>query len=432
MHNKSVKNILVVEESVMFSRILKRTIESIDGFKVVSVDTFADLKALLAQPKQSFFASLLDIDLPGAAENEVVDLVMSHHIPAIIFTAKLDEEFRKTIYSKGLVDYVLKEGATNIEYVVSLLRQLRRNSKLELLIVDYSASVRAYIKHLLTIYQFNVLEAVSGVDALEKVKSHPNISLVLTDFNMPDMDGLELTKKLRREHSSQQMAIIGMSAYGNNQLSALFLKLGGSDFISKPFLEEEFFCRINQNMDLLEHIKKLKFLATRDFLTGLYNRRHFFEAGENILSRYSQKGFHVGAAILDIDYFKRVNDNYGHDVGDLVLRQLGKLLIGIFEGNKQDHNIVARLGGEEFCFLFVARNSDQIKGQLSTLCKSIENERFILNNGTELRVTASIGLYIGEENDLESALSIADKALYQAKHNGRNQLVLLGDNVELD
>lgn len=425
MHNKSEKNILVVEESVMFTRILKRTIESVDGFKVISVETFSDLKVLLAENRYQFFASLLDINLPDADHDDVINLVMGHHIPAIIFTEELDENFRKTIYSKGLVDYVLKEGPTNIEYVVSLLRQLKRNSKLNILVVDDSASVRDYIKHLLIIYQFNVIEAIDGLDALEKMKLHPNVSLVLTDFNMPNMDGLALTKKLRREYSSQQMAIIGMSAYGNNQLSAHFLKLGGSDFITKPFLEEEFFCRINQNMDLLEHIKQLKFLATRDFLTGLYNRRHFFEVGEGILARYKQKGLQIGVAILDIDYFKKVNDSYGHDAGDIVLRQLGRLLIESFEGDKEDHNIVARFGGEEFCFLLVARNRQQIEDKLSILRRRIERKPYRLKDDFQLYVTVSIGLFIGEVSDLESALNIADKALYQAKENGRNQLISL-------
>ncbi|WP_157822417.1 response regulator [Psychromonas sp. Urea-02u-13] len=192
--------------------------------------------------------------------------MLAHNIPSVIFTGKLDDSFRKKIYTKGIVDYVLKEGPANVEYVVSLLSQLKRTCELDVLVVDDSNSIRSYIKHLLVIYQFNVLEAVDGVDALEKIQQHPNISLVLTDFNMPNMDGLELTKQIRRKHRSQHMAIIGMSAFGNNQLSEHFLKLGGSDFITKPFLEEEFFCRINQNMALLEHIKKLKFLATRDFL----------------------------------------------------------------------------------------------------------------------------------------------------------------------
>lgn len=427
MTNKLSKYILVVEDSVMFTRILKRSIESVDGFKVIAVESFADLRVLLEENKYQFFASLLDVNLPDAPHGEVIDYVLAHNIPSIVFTAKLDDSFRKKIYTKGLVDYVLKEGPANVQYVVSLLRQLKRNSNIEVLVVDDSATVRAYIKHLLVIYQFNVFEAVDGVDALNVVKQNPNISLVLTDFNMPNMDGLELTKNLRIEKSNQEMAIIGMSAFGNNQLSAHFLKLGGSDFIIKPFLEEEFFCRINQNMELLEHISQLKFLATRDYLTGLFNRRHFFEIGNSLFAGYKKRGLHIGVALLDIDHFKKVNDTYGHDAGDKVLRQLGGVLIENFDGDANRHSVVARYGGEEFCFLLVAKNQQQIQDKLSILRERVESDLFVLDDGFELKVTASIGLFIGETNDLKSALTIADKALYQAKEGGRNQVVLLAE-----
>jgi len=425
MQNKQIKKILVVEDSVMFTRILIRSIESVDSFKVIAVESFAALKVLLEENKHQFFASLLDVNLPDAPHGEVIDYVLAHNIPSIIFTGKLDDSFRKKIYNKGLVDSVLKEGPANVQYVVSLLSQLSRNSTIDVLVVDDSTTVRAYIKHLLVIYQFNVFEASDGIDALKIVEENPNISLVLTDFNMPNMDGLELTKALRRQYSNQQMAIIGMSAFGNNQLSAHFLKLGGSDFINKPFLEEEFFCRINQNMELLEHISQLKYLATRDSLTGLFNRRHFFEVGNQIFDRCKTKNLHFGIALLDIDYFKKVNDTYGHDSGDIVLRQLGKLLIKDFEGDNSCTDVVARYGGEEFCFLLVADEIQQIQDRLAKLRKAIQVDSFILDNGFELKVTASIGLFIGVVDDLKSGLTIADKALYLAKDQGRNRVVFV-------
>ena len=268
MEQKSDKYILVVEDSQMFSRILKRSIESVEHFKVVIAESFAELKAILSENKYQFFAGLLDVNLPDAPNGEVIDYVLEHDITSVVFTGKLDENFRKKIYKRGIVDYVLKEGPSNVEYMVSLLKQLDRNQNLNVLVVDDSSSARSYIKHLLLIYQFNVYEASDGVEALSVLEAN-NIHLVLTDFYMPNMDGLELTKKIRTTYSSQEVAIIGMSVFGNNKLSAHFLKLGGSDFITKPFLEEEFFCRINQNMELLEHIRELKYLATKDHLTGL-------------------------------------------------------------------------------------------------------------------------------------------------------------------
>ena len=421
MVKKMFKYILVVEDSQMFTRILKRSIESVNHFKVITVENFADLKKLLSEKKYTFFASLLDVNLPDAPNGEVIDYVLDHEIPSIVFTGKLDEHFRKKIYTKGIVDYVLKEGPTNVDYMVSLLKQLDRNRQLSVLIVDDSKSARSYIKHLLLIYQFEVFEAQDGIDALQVIEKNKEISLVLTDFNMPRMDGLELTKNIRRLYNSQEMAVIGMSTFGNNQLSAHFLKLGGSDFITKPFLEEEFFCRINQNMELLEHIRELKYLASRDYLTGLYNRRHFFDHGENLFNQYKETPFNSAVALLDIDFFKKVNDSYGHDIGDLVLLKLGNILLKEFS----DNALVARYGGEEFCFLLIETSKDNALQRFESLRALVEADSFILESGVELKVTISIGLFIGEQESLESALSQADKSLYQAKENGRNQVMLM-------
>ncbi|WP_019613286.1 GGDEF domain-containing response regulator [Psychromonas ossibalaenae] len=420
MVKKTIKYILVVEDSKMFTRILKRSIESVKQFKVISVENFAELKVLLAEKKHSFFAALLDVNLPDAPNGEVIDYVVQFDIPSIIFTGKLNERFRNKIYTRGIVDYVLKEGRSNVDYVVSLLNQLERNRKLEVLVVDDSKSVRTYIRKLLLIYQFQVQEAQDGPEALKILKENSNISLVLTDFNMPKMDGLELTKEIRSIYSSQEMAVIGMSTFGNNQLSARFLKLGGSDFLTKPFLEEEFFCRINQNMELLEHIRELKYLASRDHLTGLFNRRHFFEDGNRLFEQQKKKQSTMAVALLDIDFFKKVNDNYGHDAGDAVLQQLGKVLQEEFSGK----DIAARFGGEEFCFLLCDKTSEQALLELQRLAARIADLTFVLEDDFEFKVTVSIGVFSGREGSLQSSLSRADKALYQAKENGRNQVIL--------
>jgi len=417
---KLYKYILVVEDSHMFSRILKRSIEAVDHFKVITVESFQELRILLTEGEYEFFAALLDVNLPDAPNGEIIDYVLEHDIPSVVFTGKLDENFRSQIYIKGIVDYVLKEGPTNVEYMVSLLKQLERNRKLTVLIVDDSKSARSYVRHLLAIYQFNIIEAEGGAEALNIIDKN-KIDLVLADFHMPEMDGLELTKKIRTRFSSQDMAIIGMSTYGNNKLSAHFLKLGGSDFITKPFLEEEFFCRINQNMDLLDHIRVLKSLATEDYLTGLYNRRYFFDAGKNIIKENKKNGETCCIAVLDIDFFKNINDSYGHDVGDRVLQKLGEILSLELTGA----DLVARYGGEEFCFLIAGISKEESLAKLDGIRKLIEMNSFVLKNGEALKVSASIWICTGVLDNLKDALKTADKGLYQAKADGRNKTVLM-------
>lgn len=414
------KTILVVEDSKMFSRILTNSIEAEPAFRVVVAETRAQMVGLLESGRYEFFASLLDLNLPDAPDGEVIDYALAHHIPSIVFTGKFDDDLRDRLLSKGIVDYVMKEGPANVDYVVTLLKQLLRNTQLKVLVVDDSKTARLHLSRLLNIYRFNVLEAENGEQALNVLDDNKDICLMITDFNMPRMDGFELTKRVRNLYSKQDMAIIGMSTYGNNLLSAKFLKIGGSDFINKPFLEEEFFCRVNQNLDLLEYIKNLKFIASRDFLTGLYNRQYFFDVGEKLFSRAYRIQKATVVALTDIDYFKKINDTYGHDIGDLVLKKMGAMLKASFRAN----DLVARYGGEEFCFLLPNVDPAQAEGIFEAIRRKIEAELLVLPGGDILRITTSIGVCSSLEPSLEEALSKADKMLYEAKRNGRNQVML--------
>jgi diguanylate cyclase (GGDEF)-like protein len=249
---------------------------------------------------------------------------------------------------------------------------------------------------------------------------HRDIRLVITDFNMPIMDGFELTKKIRNLYNKQEIAIIGMSAYGNNLLSARFLKIGGSDFINKPFLEEEFFCRVNQNMELLEYIRDLRFVATRDFLTGLFNRRHFFDVGEKLFSRAYRSEKPIAVALIDIDFFKQVNDSHGHNIGDVVLVKIAELLTSSLRAS----DLVARFGGEEFGFLLPNVSADDAFSIFEKLRDSIAKTPIQLPDSTTLKITVSIGVCTTPEENLETALIKADKLLYQAKKSGRNRVIL--------
>lgn len=415
------KTVLVVEDSRIFTRILTNSIEADTDFSVVVAETYADLIALVESGQHDFFAGLLDLNLPDAMDGEVIDYALAHGIPSIVFTAKFDDDLRDRLLSKGIVDYVLKEGPANIEYVVSLLKQLVRNSNIKVLVVEDSKTARLHVKKLLKIYRFLVMEAENGEQALDVLDKHRDISLIVTDFNMPKMDGFELTKRVRNLYSKQDMAIVGMSTYGNNLLSARFLKIGGSDFINKPFLEEEFFCRINQNLELLQYIKDLKFVASRDFLTGLYNRQHFFDVGEKMFNRAYKSHKATIVALTDVDFFKKINDTYGHDIGDIVLKKIGAVLKGSFRAS----DLIARYGGEEFCFLLPSLDPEQAVDVFEEIRAKIAAESIVLPNGQALNITVSIGVCTTLEPNLEGALSKADMMLYEAKRDGRNKVKLI-------
>ena len=202
-------------------------------------------------------------------------------------------------------------------------------------------------------------------------------------------------------------------------LSASFLKAGASDFVYRPFVAEELQCRIANNAETLAQMRQLRAAAACDYLTGLYNRRYFYDNGPKLVNECLRLKVPSSVAILDIDHFKRLNDTYGHEIGDKVLKAVANRLFTIFDGSD---NLLSRLGGEEFAILFPQMDSlaatklcDEIRSDISRLKVTADDE--------ELGVTISIGIAeIEGYETFENYLNAADQFLYMAKHRGRNQV----------
>jgi diguanylate cyclase (GGDEF)-like protein len=326
---------------------------------------------------------------------------------------------RNRIMERNVVDYVLKDSEFALDNLVSAVRRAIANRSTRVLVVDDVPSARKMLTDLLEAQQFKVTEAGTGIEALAALEEFEDIEIVVTDYNMPDMNGHELTRRIRHRYGSDWMRIIGISSSTDRLLSATFLKAGASDFIYRPFVPEELQCRIALNVETLTQLKKLRAAAASDYLTGLYNRRYFYDHGPRLVNECLRRQRPSSVAILDIDHFKKLNDTYGHEIGDQVLKAVAERLHSLFEGS---NNLLSRLGGEEFAILFTEMNSraatalcDEVRLSLASLKVHADDE--------ELSVTVSIGVaeIVGYES-FENYLNAADQFLYMAKHNGRNQV----------
>ena len=404
----------------MFARVLLRNIKEQCDFDTVTVESSEKALELINGGQHQFFAGLVNVGMPDVIEDGLVDVMVAKGIRTIVLTEPMDDDHRDLMMSKGIVDYVLKvDPAYCLEQIVLLINQLRRNQATKVMLVDDSRVARMKARRLLETNNFQIVEAADGTEALALLEAHPDTRLVLTDYHMPEMDGVELVKRIRRHHSRRDLAIIGMSTRGNNLLSSQFLKAGASDFITKPFLEEELSFRINQSIDLLEHIRNLSHIANRDHLTGLLSRRHFFQMGQRVFERLRHSQSPLTVAMADIDHFKQVNDSHGHDAGDMVLTRIGEILQTSFRGA----DLIGRFGGEEFCFLLPEANVTAAASIFENLRQKVNAMELILNDQTRLSVTISIGVVSRTDiADLESAVRIADGVLYLAKKDGRNRV----------
>jgi signal transduction histidine kinase/HPt (histidine-containing phosphotransfer) domain-containing protein len=248
--------VLVIEDSKFFASILRKGVERL-GFGAVLVASRAAALAAIEEMPGEFFAALVDLHLPDSTQGEAVDDMIERGIPAIVFTGNFNDDLRDLVLSKGVVDYVTKNNPTNMDHALSMLRRLAVNGDIQILVVDDSKVSRMHFSRLLRSHRFRVLEAANGNRALELLEQHDDIRLAIVDFNMAEMDGCTLVEQIRRKIPRHQLAIIGQSAYGSTMLSARFMKAGASDFMNKPFIPEELFCRIYQNLELIEHIENL-------------------------------------------------------------------------------------------------------------------------------------------------------------------------------
>jgi diguanylate cyclase (GGDEF)-like protein len=408
------ERILLVEDNKSLSKLIKRKMEESLDFEIIQSFSYEETGTLLEE-NDDYFIALLDLNLPDAPDGEVVDLVLSYNIPSIILTGTIDGNIREKMLKKDkVIDYVFKGNMDDVNYIFSLIQRLSKNRYIKLMVVDDSQMVRKNIKNILQKHMFKVLVAAHGEEALNYLETNNDVKLILTDYNMPVIDGIELTKKIREQFSKQEIAIISLTGSSEHLISAKFLKLGANDFITKPFSNEELICRINNTLEAQEAIEKLSTVANLDFLTNLYNRRYFFNHINDFIKKYQK----YAIAMLDIDHFKKINDSYGHDAGDMVLKHLAMIL----KNNTKGSDIVARFGGEEFCIALADVNEKNSISFFVKLQNLISKERINIKNHT-VKYTVSIGVTIKDKKeDIQVLLKEADKALYKAKEKGRNRV----------
>lgn len=414
-----MEKILIVEDSRMFSKVISDKITNRLNFECITSESLNQTIRIVENEESSFLAAVLDLNLPDAPNGEIVDYICTKNIPTIVLTGTLRDDTRERILEKHVMDYVLKEGFHSIEQVVLGLERIYRNINTTVLVVDDSLVSRKITCRFLETQKFTVLEASNGKEALQVLQDNPTIKVVITDYNMPVMDGFELVTAIRKKHSMDELSIIGISSQGNPLLSAKFLKRGANDFVLKPYAEEEFFWRVNQSVEILDYIKKVQEAATRDYLTKLYNRRYFFEVGGKLFENAKREHLTLAVAIIDIDFFKKVNDTYGHDSGDAILKEVAKVLADSFRSS----DVVARYGGEEFCIITTNATPENCFNMFEKVRKRVEGTSVEIN-GRKLAVTISIGVQAGIRNSLNEMLKNADELLYEAKEEGRNRVLV--------
>lgn len=414
-------NVLIIDDSktvlTLVEKELMKQIESITIYKALTKK-----EAELLLQSISFHVAIVDVNLPDAQNGEAIDLVSTYDIPVIVLTGSVDNNLREIILQKQIIEFISKNDINNITYAANVCKRILKNYDTNVLIVDDSSTFRMLLTRQLNKMHINVIEAVNPKEAIKILeKNEIKISMVITDYEMPEMNGLDFTFYLRKSYRKDALSIIALSAQNNSTLSTQFLKYGANDFLYKPFTPEEFAVRISSNLELLDIFAENKEHSYRDFLTGMYNRRFFFETAEPIAKKAHRSQSPFLVAMLDIDHFKLINDTYGHDVGDIAIKEVASIL----KQAVRSSDLIARFGGEEFCLLLENISMEDAMQLLDNIRKKFESN-VITSQSNTISYTVSIGAVYDNSSEIDKMIKEADLNLYEAKKDGRNKVVLKG------
>ncbi len=408
--------LLILEDSVALAKILSIKLGKELDMEIYIANSLAEAKELVEQ--HHFTMATLDLYLGDAQEDEIVDYFLEKSIPSIIMTGSDDTALQERISKKDIIDYVLKDRAESIDYMIDHIKRVLKNQSYTVLIADDSALYRAQIKNILSTQLLNTITVKNGQEALEELRNNKNISLLVTDYNMPIVNGLDLAITIRKQYKKDQFPIIGISS--DDITSITFLKHGVNDFIKKPFFKEELSTRVNNTLDAMENIEKLNTFANTDYLTQVANRKAFYHDMFDYYRKSKHSNTPFALAMIDIDHFKQVNDTYGHDVGDEVI----KLLASTIKDNIKGRDIVARFGGEEFCVVLKDISPDPALMFFESLKEKVASLRIKVNEEKQISFTISIGVATSYHDSLEEMIQHSDQLLYDAKRSGRNKVCL--------
>ena len=415
--------VLIVEDSTMVMKVIRHVAKQSLQLNALYASSFEQAKALYKEHHETIFAALVDLNLPDAPNGEIVDFLLSEKVPSVVLTGTFDEEKRGSLLGKGVVDYVTKEGKYSYEYAIKVINHLKRNETITVLVVEDSMQSQNYICKLLNQLRFKVVTANNGVEAIEVLQQHPEIKLLITDYNMPEMDGFELVKQIRTRYEKADLIIIGLSAEGQSTLSAKFIKMGANDFLYKPFNHEEFYCRVMHNVETLELLNQIQIVAYQDYVTGIKNRRYFYEQGEPLYKNALSKSMPLALAVIDLDKFYLVNE-YGQQFGDQVLSTIAQMLSRLC-----DRFLLTRMGANEFYLLMPGLTNDKALAFVDKIRGIIGIEPFDVGEEEDLFVSASAGVsnIVGER--LFDLISVATEYTRRAKEAGGN--FVIGDEDEI-
>lgn len=295
---------------------------------------------------------------------------------------------------------------------------------MRILIAEDDDTTRLKLESLLVKLGYTVVIARDGTEAWDLLDREDAPSLVILDWLMPGIDGVEVCRRVRRSNRSPYTYILMLTIKGEIPDLVTGMEAGADDYLSKPFDLDELRVRIGAGERILNLHKELRLLGTHDDLTGLLNRGTIRALLQREMALIAREGASVGLILADLDNFKRVNDTRGHGTGDAVLREASKRMAVCI----RPYDALGRWGGEEFLTVLPGCGMHDALKVAERMRSSLADQPITVQGG-RVAVTASLGVAVADAGsgvEIDDLIRAADVALYRAKAEGRNRVVASG------
>ncbi len=282
-----------------------------------------------------------------------------------------------------------------------------------ILIIDDNPSNIDFLLGLLT--EYDISAAVDGERALDQIAQEiPD--LILLDVSMPGMDGYEVCSIIKSNPKTKDIPILFLSANTDAESVVKGFDVGGVDYITKPYRPREVLARVETHLKLKQLRDELERLAYEDPMTGIANRRRFFEKANNLFIKVKSECLPLYLFAVDIDKFKEINDTFGHDVGDEVI----KVFVDIVKKELSKDDCFSRFGGDEFVIMTIQMSQERALTIVKKIQDNINKTHLLL--GSEVKFTVSIGVAEVKhfDEDIDAVIKRADINLYKEKRSKRN------------
>lgn len=433
---EKITRILVVDGSTVSRQILSRILR--DEMTNIEVDSCKSGEDAVNKMKDTIYdlitTALLLPDMDGLELCRKIrnSSTSSHqYTPVIVVSGDADERLLQEGFKAGVTDYFDKSNGYKA-FGDFIKHFLQRNASLlgHVLFIEDSKTAAAVICKILEKHGLKVTHTDSAEMAMDMLEvQHDNedipdpFDLVITDFYLKgELTGGDLLYAIRARfhYSQQELPVLVITGNDDQKTQVEVFHAGGNDFVSKPILEEVIMARIrllllirHQFETLKKQTEDMRWIAATDSLTGVRSKRYLVDNGEDYIQNTANQP--VWAMLIDIDFFKKINDNLGHITGDHVLAELGTKLNQAFPSD-----MVVRFGGEEFSVLMKNMSHEEAMEKAEMLRKQVA-----VLKPANVDLTISVGLASMQdhpESNLTHILALADKALYHSKETGRNRI----------